>query len=81
MQSVDRYNILSCVRGIGFISAPSEYEQKRAPRRTPTGFTVLDLDHQTQGEFFAGTTLLAPIEEGYKREELYFPSYSCATLP
>jgi hypothetical protein len=45
---------------------PSAYEPKRAPKRTQTSFSVLDLDLHTQGESFAGTTLLSPVEEGYE---------------
>ena len=67
---MDRYNIFPIVRAWNWvISVSSKPERKRAPKRTQTTFTVLDLDHQAQGESFAGTTLLAPVEEGYKREE------------
>ena len=42
------------------------HELKRAPERTRTSFSVLDLDLHIQGESFAGTTLLSPVEEGYE---------------
>jgi len=65
---------------LGSSASSSASHPKGTPKRALTKYAFLDLDLQTQGESFAGTTLLAPVEEGYKREELAYFGWSCANL-
>lgn len=64
---VDRYNTL--LRNT-FVGLHSEFPPKHAPEQVPISFTLPDRHLRIQGQFFAGKTLLAPVEEGYKREEI-----------